>query len=172
MSEKDAPTLEAATELAGRLYRVITRRENEGVGLNQLWFKEKDGRVGAVIVLAPNDGNEEILAVVDAIIKQDAALAAGEEAGMEPNEMFEMENWCDTVPKHVRVRWLAAWRRQDAAQKARIETLTTALREAICDCAPRHPSDDVPLDNLPGHHEFGCAFRGRMQPALAAGKEE
>jgi hypothetical protein len=53
-------------------------------------------------------------------------------------------------------------------QTARAEAAISELRAAACNCAPRHPSDDVPLDNLPGHHDFSCEFRRMMQPVLAA----
>ena len=59
--------LASAAELAGLLYRNIKSDENDGVGHLALRFTEKDGRMGAVVVLAPDDGNIEILDAIDAI---------------------------------------------------------------------------------------------------------
>lgn len=42
--------------------------------------------------------------------------------------------------------------------RKRLEHEMTRLREAICECAPR-AADDVPLDNLPSHHDFSCPYR-------------
>jgi hypothetical protein len=73
--------LEAAALLAGKLYRIIKSDDNLGIGHMALRFKEKDGRTGAVIVLAPDDGNVEILDAVDAIYQRQDNDAASEPSG-------------------------------------------------------------------------------------------
>jgi len=72
--------LEEAARLAGSLYRVVKSMDNDGVGHISLAFTEKDGTRGAVIVLAPDAGNEEILAAVGAICDKQAEAAAGRAA--------------------------------------------------------------------------------------------
>lgn len=53
--------------------------------------------------------------------------------------------------------------------KLRVErdALVLALCLETCTCSPRLV-DDVPLDALPGHHDFTCGFRSAMQPVLKA----
>lgn len=51
---------------------------------------------------------------------------------------------------------------RDSARRIAV-ALAGALRAATCTCGPRHPTDPIQLDNVPGHHDWGCGFRAAMQ---------
>ncbi len=56
---------------------------------------------------------------------------------------------------------------QWVTDRAALAEARLQLREAVCECT-RHLSDDIQADDVPGHHDFGCEYRRRMQPVLAA----